>query len=158
MTCSLCSKSFGGVCSKHAGPELTVPSAATSKVDTNPKTAFGAVKAPMGLIPVSALVHEAEVFRLGAKKYGPLNWRKNPVSASTYLDASFRHWALFLDGQDNDPESGASHLAHVRACMAILIDAKEHGTLIDDRPTPGPGAAVMDRFHAQRQAEKAAGK
>ncbi|MCK4828651.1 hypothetical protein KA005_73655 [bacterium] len=39
-------------------------------------------------------------------------------------------WA---EGEDLDPDSGESHLYHIRACCAIVLDSEMHGTLIDDR-------------------------
>lgn len=108
--------------------------------DTNPKTAFGVQKTPLHLIPAPALLAEAEVFGLGAKKYGAYNWREHSVSASVYVAAALRHLLAWQERQDTDAESGQSHLAHVRACMGILLDAGHHGKLNDDRPIGGPAA------------------
>lgn len=106
--------------------------------DTNPKSAHGATKPSLALIPGTALVAEAVVFGLGAKKYGPYNWRIDPVSSMTYLNAALRHIHSAIDGEDIDPESGESNLAHARACMAILIDAAACNSLVDDRPPAAP--------------------
>ena len=111
--------------------------------DTNPKTRFGMAKPPMALIPSTALVHMAEAFRDGAAKYGPANWRKDPVSASTYLNAALRHTHEWLDGEQEDPVSKVHHLAHAMSCLAILIDAQATNTLIDDRPPPAPTADLI---------------
>lgn len=102
--------------------------------DTNPKTRYGVQKAPMHLIPPPALLAEADVFGLGAKKYGPYNWREHAVSASVYQAAALRHLMAWWEGEDSDPESGQSHLAHARACLGILLDAGSRGMLNDDRP------------------------
>jgi hypothetical protein len=85
----------------------------------------------------------ARVMGLGAQKYGPYNWRDSSVAATVYLAAGQRHIAAFLDGENTDPESGASHLAHAAACMGILIDAFATGNVVDDRPKPGRAAAMM---------------
>lgn len=106
-------------------------------VDSNPKTAQGIKKPSMHLIPGTALMMLAKVMALGAKKYGAYNWRRAPVPASVYVSAFFRHGYQWFDGEDIDPESGAPHLAHAMACLAILLDAIAQGTLIDDRPTAG---------------------
>ena len=111
--------------------------------DGNPKTAFGIKKPSMHLIPGTALMMLAKVMALGAKKYTAFNWRDQPVSASVYVSAALRHIYQWFDGEDTDPESGASHLGHAMACMAILIDAYVNGTLIDDRPKTGKLTELM---------------
>jgi hypothetical protein len=103
-------------------------------LDGNPKTAEGHKKTPFRLLPTLPLEQEARVFELGAAKYGAYNWRTDAVSFSTYYEAAIRHLHAAWAGEETDPESGQSHLAHVRACMAIIMDAGAHGKLIDDRP------------------------
>lgn len=83
---------------------------------------------------------------LGAEKYGAFNWQSSKVDATTYYSAAMRHLMSWFAGEDVDPESGASHLAHVRACMGILIDAAATGQLVDDRPTCGSVADGIDRL------------
>lgn len=106
--------------------------------DTNPKTAFGVRKTPVHLVPPPALLALAEVMGLGAKKYGPYNWREHAVSASVYQAAAMRHLLAWWSGEEVDPESGQSHLAHAMACCAIVLDAKAVGKLNDDRPAVQP--------------------
>jgi hypothetical protein len=72
----------------------------------------------------------------GANKYGQFNWVDNPVSASTYIDAAFRHLMAWANCEDHDDESGLNHAAHVMACMCIVLDAQMDGSLIDDRKQP----------------------
>ena len=91
----------------------------------------------MHLIPPSAEILEAVVMGLGARKYGPYNWRTAPIRATVYIAAAKRHLAQWLDGQDEDAESGVSHLAHARACLGILLDAQSLHCMNDDRPPPG---------------------
>jgi hypothetical protein len=110
---------------------------------SNPKDKYGDVKPQLHLVPASSLVASARVFELGAKKYGPFNWRDDPVKLSVYVAAAKRHLDSAFDGQDLDGESGESHFAHVMSCMAILIDAAHCGTLIDDRPPPGNAHELM---------------
>ncbi len=121
--------------------------------DGNPKTQFGLQKPQLSLIPSSALIELAAAMALGASKYQAYNWRTDGVSASVYLDAAERHLRYFLDGEDLDPESGASHLGHVMACCAILIDAKAVGKLNDNRPTPGKFAELVREFAEARKAQ-----
>jgi Domain of unknown function (DUF5664) len=109
----------------------------------NPKHAAGSAKPPLHLVPMTAVILEAMVFKLGAKKYGPFNWRTSAVVRSIYLDAAMRHLMALLDGQDLDEESGQPHEAHIRACMAVLLDARAIGKLIDDRDAAGPAPKVL---------------
>ena len=115
-----------------AAPEAVPP----ALPDTNPKTVFGVRKTPLHLVPPPALAAEARVFALGARKYGAYNWRQHAVSASVYQAAALRHLLAAWEGEDADPESGESHWAHARACLGILLDARHHGKLNDDRPMP----------------------
>lgn len=111
----------------------------------DPKGAAGALKAPMHLIPPYALEQTAWVQKLGAEKYGPYNWRKTGVCASTYVSAIMRHLNAWRDGEDLDPESGISHIAHIASSCNILLDAGHCGTLQDDRnkkPVPNTFALV----------------
>ena len=110
-------------------------------VEANPKKRHGAAKPSVHFIPPAAILEEAVVMALGGTKYGPYNWQDKPVDASTYYDAAFRHIMSWYTGEDRDPESGALHLAHARACLGILIDAQLAGTLIDDRPVKTTSAA-----------------
>ena len=111
--------------------------------DDNPKTQYGDRKPPLHLIPPVALVAEAGVFKLGARKYGAYNWREKTVSSSVYQGAALRHLCAWWDGEETDPESGESHLAHARACLGILIDAAANGKLNDDRPLAGKAGEVI---------------
>ncbi|MGR9056110.1 dATP/dGTP diphosphohydrolase domain-containing protein [Rhizobium leguminosarum] len=113
---------------------------------SNPKRAFGVRKPSAQFIPPVALIEESVVMGLGAAKYGAFNWQDSPVDATTYYSAAMRHLLQWFSGEDVDKESGASHLAHVRACMAILIDAAASGKLIDDRPKCASASEAVDRL------------
>ena len=114
----------------------TVGTGATGK-PTNPKDALGIKKAPTFYIPTQPVFEEGLVMLTGARKYGPFNWREKGVRFSVYYDAARRHLDAFKEGQDVDPESGLSHLAHARACLGIVMDSIAIGNLVDDRPKPG---------------------
>lgn len=101
--------------------------------DTNPKRQYGQAKPGIYNVPLVPLFELGRVMGNGAVKYGAFNWRKDPVSYTTYLDAIFRHWAAVSEGEDHDPYSLFLHLAHIMACCAIVIDAEAHDSLIDDR-------------------------
>ena len=81
----------------------------------------------------------------GAFKYGAYNYRDTNISTTTYHDAILRHFMLWADGEDTDPESKASHLAHIMACCALMIDAQENGKLVDERSKTGSVRPMLDR-------------
>ncbi len=91
--------------------------------ETNPKDKIGATKPSISLIPPVALVHISMAMKNGADKYGAYNWMA--------------------------PDSLLDHLAHIGANAAILLDAKESGNLIDNRPTKGKASEVMQKYTSQ---------
>jgi len=109
--------------------------------DNNPKSQFGNQKLPIAWIPKAGIIEQAKVHKHGGDKYGPYNWRGEgvTVSAMVYASAILRHFYDWLDRRDIDPDSGANHLGHISANCNILLDAMEHGNLIDDRPGREPG-------------------
>jgi hypothetical protein len=111
--------------------------------DANPKTARGKAKPAISSIPPVAILHMGQAMEQGREEYGLMNWRYEPVSASTYYDAMFRHMGAWWDGEDVASDSLVLHLAHVMASCAIVIDALEQGTLIDDRPIKGMTYATI---------------
>ena len=103
------------------------------KKHNDPKGQAGALKTPLALIPPISMEKIALVHKLGATKYGAYNWRETGVSATTYVNAMMRHLNAWRDGEDLDPESGISHLAHIACSCNIMLDADFCGTLVDDR-------------------------
>lgn len=73
----------------------------------------------------------------GALKYGRFNFRSTDVMASDYCDALFRHFSAFIEGEDIDQKSGMHHLTKIMATCAVMLDAMEHDTFVDDRPESG---------------------
>lgn len=106
----------------------------TDQKPSNPKDAFGSAKAPLGLVPDTGTVDVSMAFLEGALKYGRFNWRVAGVRASIYNDAIERHRSKWWNGQDRDPITRVKHLANLRACVDILLDAELCGMLEDDRP------------------------
>lgn len=109
----------------------------------NPKARYGRSKPQLGLLPAAALIEMAGAMELGAIKYGAANWREDPVESMTYAHAGLRHVLSWIDGEDIDPESGCSHLAHAMACFGIIIDAGHVGAMLDNRPLPGAAGRLI---------------
>ncbi len=73
------------------------------------------------LVPVSLIEAVAEVREYGAKKYGDTeNWRN--VDHQRYVDALYRHWLSYVNGERTDAESGLPTLWHVACNVAFLIE------------------------------------
>lgn len=109
----------------------------------NPKDLVGARKAPLALVPPALVIGAAEALANGAEKYGPFNWRDQPVQAVTYVEAAMRHLLAYLDGEDVATDSGIHHVKHAVAGLAILLDCMGLGTLVDNRPAAGPAPALL---------------
>ena len=113
---------------------------------TNPKDLVGITKPQVHLVPPALVLHVARAMADGAEKYGAYNWRTQPVRGTIYVSAALRHIYAYLDGEDLAQDSGHHHLAHAAACLGILLDAQDGGNLKDDRATPGPAPAIIERF------------
>jgi len=90
------------------------------------------------LLPTAPLFAIAEVLGFGAKKYAAHNWRGG-IEYSRLIGAAMRHLLAFNDGEDTDPESGLSHLAHLGCCVLFLLEQEAKGTGLDDRYKPSTG-------------------
>jgi hypothetical protein len=130
---------------------IAVAPAADQPKDINPKDAIGGVKFSLSLLPPAALAQLEPAFRDGAAKYGPANWRAQPVSARVYADAAFRHLLLWLCGQNETSDTGINHVAAAASNLMILLDAQAAGTLKDDRIAGFDPEALEDIFEENRQ-------
>lgn len=89
-------------------------------------------KPRMELLSPIAMTEMARVLTFGSIKYGPHNWRKG-IAWSRVLGAALRHLFAFICGEDKDPESGLSHLAHVGCCIMFLLEYEVTHKKLDDR-------------------------
>lgn len=115
----------------------------------NPKDAIGSVKLPLHLWPAEATALGCLGMLEGECKYGRNNMLAGEgVIASIYIDAAKRHLDAWFSGEDfapdvvtEDGELVADHLGNALATIAIVVKARAHGKLIDDRDyAPNPGA------------------
>lgn len=100
---------------------------------------FDTDKPNMALIPSEVLFDIATVFGFGAKKYGINNWRKDGhcTDFSRTYSSIQRHLAAWNMGEDTDPESGMSHLAHATTQLMILMVHQMEHPESDDRYNKG---------------------
>jgi hypothetical protein len=76
-------------------------------------------------IEMVELVSKVRMF--GAKKYARNNFKITGFKYTRSLAAALRHIFAFLNGEDNDPESGLSHLGHAICSLEHCIyDTKNH--------------------------------
>ncbi len=124
--------------------------------DGNPKTQFGITKPRKTYVPTIPQLEYGMAHLQGALKYGNFNWRDDPVTMSTYLDAAVSHIDLFKEGQDRASDTDIHHLGHAMTCLSIIIDAQHYGSMIDDRWKPrdpnNPNAGdILDKYMADNQ-------
>ena len=119
----------------------------------NPKERRGRLKPDLSLMPPAVLVLEAMAMMQGARKYGPYNWRKTRVQARTYIAASMRHIAAWLDGEEVAEDSGIHHLAHARASLGVVMDAQLCDMMVDDRPLTGVAGSLIEAYATRNDPE-----
>ena len=99
------------------------PEQATKHDDEKPR---------MELLDPYAMEQLALVLTFGAKKYAPWNWTKG-LAYGRLIGAALRHLFAFSKGEDLDPESGLSHLAHCMCCLMFLMGMTVRHPELDDR-------------------------
>ena len=89
-------------------------------------------KSRYDLLPPELLEETAQVLTFGAQKYSAHNWAQG-ASWSRYFSAMMRHMWAWWRGEDNDPETGYSHLAHAACCLGFLMAYQRRSIGKDDR-------------------------
>jgi len=85
------------------------------------------------LLPPGPLFELAKVYTYGAQKYGKRNWEEGMEWGRVFA-AIQRHLWKFWNGEENDIESGLSHLAHAAwGCLALLEYINTHPEMDDRR-------------------------
>ena len=78
-------------------------------------------KTNWSLMPFEALEEINKVLEFGATKYSANNWQEGTgFKYSRVLNSLLRHVFAFMRGEDKDPESGLSHMAHA-GCNVLFI-------------------------------------
>lgn len=86
-----------------------------------------------GLLSWPAIQEIVKVLEFGAKKYDKWNWSKG-LSWSQTFESLQRHLLAWYQGEDKDPETGLSHMAHVACNAMFLMHFILFKTGTDDRP------------------------
>ena len=93
-------------------------------------------KPGLHLLPPEALEEIAKVLDFGSRKYDSWNWAQG-FKWSRLYGSTLRHLFAHMRGENKDPETGLSHLAHVGCNVLFLIYHELHGVGEDDRhPRP----------------------
>ena len=92
----------------------------------------GSKLARFDLIPVNALYELARVYGKGAEKYAPRNWERGYEWGLSYA-ALHRHLVAFWGGEELDPETGLSHLAHAAWHCFTLFEFTKTQRALDTR-------------------------
>ena len=83
-------------------------------------------KAKLSLVPSEIVRAIADVREYGVKKYKAKdNWKC--VEKERYVDALYRHWLAYIDGEMVDSESGIEHIKHVACNLAFIIELEKDG-------------------------------
>jgi hypothetical protein len=83
------------------------------------------------LLPSAALTEVVCALTFGAEKYAPYNYLG--LAWSRIFAALMRHMWAWWRGEETDPETGLSHLAHAGACILMLRHCQIRGSGSDDR-------------------------
>ena len=94
-------------------------------------------KARYDLIPPEALKGLAELYTLGANKYGDRNWEKG-LAYSRVIAALQRHFEAWKGKEDYCPQDGQHHLLSVMWCAFALYTYQARRLGIDDRVDMAP--------------------
>ena len=96
---------------------------------------FDSEKPRMDLLPPKSIFEVAKVLGFGAEKYGPENWRLLENLQDRYTAGALRHIFAHMDGEDLDPESGMSHLAHALCCLLFKLEIElENAKIEEEKP------------------------
>lgn len=107
----------------------------------DPKTAKTAVRFDSGktdwsLMPFEAVEEINKVLEFGARKYAAHNWQRGDgFKYSRVVNSLLRHVFAWMRGEDRDPESGFSHLAHAGCNIIFLLYYERYKSKynLDDR-------------------------
>lgn len=108
----------------------------TRKEELTQGVKYDADKARFDLLPSMALREVADIFTHGAKKYDARNWEKG-MAWGRVFGALMRHLWAWWGGEELDPESGKSHLAHAAFGVLVLLEYGRHHRNYDDRSKLG---------------------
>lgn len=83
---------------------------------------FDEGKTNWSLMPFEAIEEINKVLEFGVKKYAAWNFiQDGGMNHSRVINSMLRHIFAYMQGEDKDPESGLSHIAHVGCNVVFLL-------------------------------------
>ena len=113
-------------------PPMPLPASAYQPGWTDEGRKDDADKLPWDLLPADAVEEIVKALDFGARKYAAHNWC-NGMRWGRVFAALMRHMWAWWGGEDKDPETGLSHLAHAGCCCLFLLAFEKRGVGKDDR-------------------------
>ena len=96
---------------------------------------YDSEKPKMNLLPPKAIVEVSKVLTFGAAKYDAENWRKLDDLQNRYTAGALRHIFSHMDGEELDPETNLSHLAHAMCCLLFKLEIElENAKIEEEKP------------------------
>lgn len=92
----------------------------------------GKPKLSFNLLSTEANAFKSYVWEYGDTKYGRGNWLKG-CPWTEAADSLLRHVSAFLNGENNDPETGLPHVSHAQCSADILAHSFHTRKDLDDR-------------------------
>lgn len=90
---------------------------------------FDTDKIDWAILPFGALEEIVKVLKFGENKYARGNFAaKGGLEYTRLVNALMRHTIAFARGEDTDPETGLSHMAHAGCCVLFLLHYIKHDT------------------------------
>jgi hypothetical protein len=108
---------------------------------------YDSEKPKMNLLPPKAIVEISKVLTFGASKYDAENWRKLDDLQNRYTAGALRHIFAHMDGEELDPETNLSHLAHAMCCLLfkLEIELEERSKEKESREVDGTEHTARDQ-------------
>lgn len=138
MSSAICKCGYALALSKSISTGKCYKCRGEESKDQDPKQSIGVHKYSVTNVPACVVAELGVAMLEGALKYGPFNYRKTKVKATTYYGAADRHMRAWFEGENIDPDSGLNHIIKAIASLTILRDAMINDKLIDDRPPSAP--------------------
>jgi len=105
----------------------------TQALDAPKAKTYDDGKLPLSWLPWAAINDLSAVQQYGHKKYKDFNNYRKGMEVSRNLSCALRHIADYLEGRDQDAESGLNPLSHAMCRVAFVLQNIHDGTAIDDR-------------------------